>query len=119
MYPIAPGTRPPDSIRGTHATLARAIDATDASPSPANRSHAETTANFLTLCLARFDANHTPHPRELRAAHHMTDPKLAAFVTNITDEVYLTNGVNVGGLGYVEAYYSRPREWGISASAKF
>ena len=45
--------------------------------------------------------------------------ELAAFVTNITDEVYLTNGVNVGGLGYVEAYYSRPREWGISASAKF
>ncbi len=45
--------------------------------------------------------------------------ELAAFVTNITDEIYLTNGVNVSGLGYVEAYYSRPREWGLSATARF
>jgi iron complex outermembrane receptor protein len=35
---------------------------------------------------------------------------VTAFVTNITDELYVTNGVEVLGLGYVEAYYNRPRE---------
>ena len=45
--------------------------------------------------------------------------EIAAFVTNFTDEIYITNGVNVLPLGYVEAYYSRPREWGISVISKF
>ena len=45
--------------------------------------------------------------------------ELAAFVTNITDEIYVTNGVSVLGLGYVEAYYSRPREWGVSLTMNF
>ncbi len=40
--------------------------------------------------------------------------RVAAFVTNITDELYVTNGVSVLGLGYVEAYYNRPREWGLA-----
>ncbi len=45
--------------------------------------------------------------------------RLAAFVTNLTDELYVTNGVNVLGLGYVEAYYNRPREWGLALSVDF
>lgn len=45
--------------------------------------------------------------------------EIAGFVTNFTNEVYITNGVNVLPLGYVEAYYSRPREWGLSLTAKF
>lgn len=45
--------------------------------------------------------------------------ELAGFVTNITDEIYVTNGVSVLGLGYVEAYYSRPREWGVSITMNF
>lgn len=45
--------------------------------------------------------------------------ELAAFVTNITDELYVTNGVSVLGLGYVEAYYNRPREWGLSFAINF
>ncbi len=45
--------------------------------------------------------------------------RLAAFVTNITDELYVTNGVSVLGLGYVEAYYNRPREWGLTLTADF
>jgi iron complex outermembrane receptor protein len=45
--------------------------------------------------------------------------EVAAFVTNITDELYVTNGVEVLGLGYVEAYYNRPREWGLSFSMNF
>ncbi|RMF11163.1 MAG: TonB-dependent receptor [Alphaproteobacteria bacterium] len=45
--------------------------------------------------------------------------ELAFFVTNITDEIYVTNGVEVLGLGYVEAYYSRPREWGASLTVHF
>ena len=45
--------------------------------------------------------------------------EVAAFVTNITDELYVTNGVEVLGLGYVEAYYNRPREWGLAFSMNF
>ena len=45
--------------------------------------------------------------------------KVAGFVTNITDEIFVTNGVSVLGLGYVEAYYSRPREWGLSVTMNF
>ncbi len=45
--------------------------------------------------------------------------EVAGFVTNITDEIFVTNGVSVLGLGYVEAYYSRPREWGLSVTMNF
>lgn len=45
--------------------------------------------------------------------------EVAGFVTNITDEIFVTNGVSVLGLGYVEAYYSRPREWGVSVTMNF
>lgn len=45
--------------------------------------------------------------------------EVAGFVTNITDEIFVTNGVSVLGLGYVEAYYSRPREWGMSVNMRF
>jgi iron complex outermembrane receptor protein len=45
--------------------------------------------------------------------------EVALFVTNITNEIYLTNGVDVRGLAATEAYYSRPREWGISVTARF
>lgn len=45
--------------------------------------------------------------------------EVAGFVTNITDEVFVANGVSVLGLGYVEAYYSRPREWGVSVNMSF
>ncbi len=56
-----------------------------------------------------------------RATYRPHDDRweLAAFVTNITDELYVTNGVSVLGLGYVEAYYNRPREWGVSFSMNF
>jgi iron complex outermembrane receptor protein len=55
-----------------------------------------------------------------RVAFEFNDTfEVAAFVSNFTDEVYLTNGVNVLPLGYVEAYYSRPREWGVSLIANF
>ncbi len=47
------------------------------------------------------------------------DWELAGFVTNITDEIYMTNGVDVRGLGATEAYYSRPREWGLSFTTRF
>lgn len=45
--------------------------------------------------------------------------QLSAFVTNITDEIYMTNGVDVRGLGATEAYYSRPREYGVSFKLNF
>jgi len=44
---------------------------------------------------------------------------VAAFVTNITDKIYVTNGVSVLGLEYIEAYYSRPREWGLTMTYNF
>jgi iron complex outermembrane receptor protein len=42
--------------------------------------------------------------------------EVAVFGTNLTDKIYLTNGVSVLGLEYIEAYYSRPREWGASVT---
>lgn len=45
--------------------------------------------------------------------------EVAAYVTNLSDEIYMANGVDVRGLGVTEAYYSRPREWGISFSTRF
>ena len=45
--------------------------------------------------------------------------EVAVFGTNLTDKLYITNGVEVLGLGYEEAYYNRPREWGASANYKF
>lgn len=45
--------------------------------------------------------------------------QFSAFVTNITDEIYMTNGVDVRGLGSTEAYYSRPREYGVSFKVFF
>jgi len=45
--------------------------------------------------------------------------EVAVFGTNLTDELYITNGVEVLGLGYEEAYYNRPREWGASINYKF
>jgi iron complex outermembrane receptor protein len=45
--------------------------------------------------------------------------EVAAFGTNLTDKLYVTNGVEVLGLGYMEAYYNRPREWGADLSYRF
>ncbi|GAC1498308.1 MAG: TonB-dependent receptor [Steroidobacteraceae bacterium] len=45
--------------------------------------------------------------------------ELAVFGTNLTDKLYITNGVEVLGLGYEEAYYNRPREWGASVNYRF
>ena len=45
--------------------------------------------------------------------------EVALYGTNLTDELYITNGVEVLGLGYEEAYYNRPREWGLDIGYKF
>lgn len=45
--------------------------------------------------------------------------EISAFLTNITNEIYLTNGVDVRAIGFVESYYSRPREWGVTVTARF
>ena len=45
--------------------------------------------------------------------------EVAAFVTNLTNKIYLANGVDVRALGEVEGYYNRPREWGLSLKARF
>lgn len=45
--------------------------------------------------------------------------EVAAFVTNLTNEIYLANGVDVRGLAVTEAYYSRPREFGLSVRTMF
>lgn len=45
--------------------------------------------------------------------------EIAGFVKNISNEIYLTNGVNVAAMGFTEAYYSRPREWGVSVKINF
>jgi len=44
---------------------------------------------------------------------------VSGYVTNISDEIYLANGIDVRALGATEAYYSRPREWGITLTTRF
>ncbi|WP_374764110.1 TonB-dependent receptor [Yunchengibacter salinarum] len=45
--------------------------------------------------------------------------QLAVFGSNLLDKKYLTNGINVDAFGFVEAYYGRPREWGLSLGYRF
>jgi len=46
--------------------------------------------------------------------------ELALFGTNLTNKLYLTNGLEAVALfGQAEVNYGRPREWGLSASLRF
>jgi len=46
--------------------------------------------------------------------------ELAVFGTNITDELYITNGLSQADtLGTIDVSYARSREWGVSVSARF
>lgn len=46
--------------------------------------------------------------------------QVALFGTNLGDETYITNAIDAGAdLGFAEAYYGRPREWGLSAKLNF
>ncbi|QLC26445.1 TonB-dependent receptor [Parasphingopyxis algicola] len=46
--------------------------------------------------------------------------ELAVFGTNIGDELYITNGLSQADtLGTTDVSYGRPREWGVSVSARF
>ncbi len=44
---------------------------------------------------------------------------LVAFVDNVTDERYIESGDSNGGLGFHEANYNRPREYGVTARYRF
>lgn len=48
-----------------------------------------------------------------------TEYAVSAYVTNLANKIYLTNGVNVSGLGVSEGYWSRPREYGLTVKARF
>lgn len=42
---------------------------------------------------------------------------VALFGTNLLDELYLTNGLDlIATFGFIESYYGRPREWGLEFS---
>jgi iron complex outermembrane receptor protein len=41
------------------------------------------------------------------------------FVDNITDERYIVSGDSNYGIGFHEAEYNRPREWGIAGKVSF
>ncbi|MES1973779.1 MAG: TonB-dependent receptor [Pseudomonadota bacterium] len=45
--------------------------------------------------------------------------QLSAFVTNLTNALYLASGNASGAFGLAEVSYGRPREWGVSASYRF
>ncbi|WP_299322566.1 TonB-dependent receptor [Parasphingopyxis sp.] len=46
--------------------------------------------------------------------------ELAVFGTNLTDELYIANGLSQADtLGTTDVTYGRPREWGVSLSARF
>lgn len=45
---------------------------------------------------------------------------LALFATNLTNKKYINRGSSfLASLGTSEAYYGRPREWGVSVKARF
>ena len=43
----------------------------------------------------------------------------AVFGTNLTDERFITSGDSNFGLGFHEANYNRPREFGVTARCRF
>ncbi len=45
--------------------------------------------------------------------------RITAFVTNVTDEEYITRGLHFSDFGFTEVSPGRPREWGLSASYRF
>jgi iron complex outermembrane receptor protein len=45
--------------------------------------------------------------------------EVSTFVTNLFDKKYVTSVTPVDTFGYDEAYYGRPREWGVSTKYKF
>jgi iron complex outermembrane receptor protein len=46
--------------------------------------------------------------------------ELAVFGTNVTDELYIVNGLSQRDtLGTTDVTYGRPREWGLSFGAQF
>ncbi|MEG3146230.1 TonB-dependent receptor [Sphingomonas sp. RT2P30] len=45
--------------------------------------------------------------------------QFSAFVTNLTNALYLASGNASSSFGLAEVSYGRPREWGISASYRF
>src|SRR5690606_1720299 len=74
-------------------------------------------------------ANNSPWLRQgaygllsARIALTSTDGRreVAVFGTNLTDEIYITNGLEAVALfGQAEANYGRPREWGASFTFHF
>jgi iron complex outermembrane receptor protein len=44
---------------------------------------------------------------------------VTAFVTNLTDEEYITRGLHFSDFGFTTVYPGRPREWGLSATFRF
>ena len=57
-----------------------------------------------------------------RLSYVSTDGKweVAAFGTNLLDEEYLTNGLDLlTTFGFIESYYGRPREYGAELTVRF
>ena len=48
-----------------------------------------------------------------------SDWEVAVFGTNLTDEEYLQATTNFAGLGFIDAQFATPREWGVSAKWLF
>jgi len=57
----------------------------------------------------------------MRIAYVAPDDKweVAAFVTNLTDEINIVNGFEVEAFGARAVTYSRPREWGLSVKYQY
>jgi iron complex outermembrane receptor protein len=41
------------------------------------------------------------------------------FVDNVTDKRYIVSGDSNYGIGFHEAEYNRPREWGVAGKISF
>lgn len=52
-------------------------------------------------------------------ASHDDSWRVALVGTNLTDEEYLSNGINVEAFGYFEGYFGRPREFALTVTHSF
>ena len=44
---------------------------------------------------------------------------IRVFVNNVTDTRYIVSGDSNYGIGFHEAEYNRPREWGVAGKVSF
>ena len=82
----------------------------------------------LALYRKKRDFAKTPEPQgkldkpgaHLRFVSEDNRWEVTAFGTNLSDERYMTNGLqSYGSFGTADGTFGRPREWGVTLRARF